>query len=74
MSKYTCYDCWRPITREQAIAGTHPDCVPRDRKLLNEYRIVDSKPGDPPQTWRDKLRFHRYLRALLKAAPSRRNP
>ena len=41
----------------------------RERKLLDDFRIVDRKPDDPPPTWREKLRFHRYLRALLKAPP-----
>lgn len=38
----------------------------REHLLLRDYHIVDAKPGDPPMTWRDKLRFHRYLRALVK--------
>lgn len=45
----------------------------REKALLRDYHIVDLKPGEPQpkMTWRELLRFHRYLRALVKAAPSR---
>ena len=43
----------------------------REKALLRDYHIVDLKPGEPQpkMTWRELLRFHRYLRALLKAPP-----
>jgi hypothetical protein len=45
----------------------------REKTLLRDFHIVDLKPGEaqPKMTWRDKLRFRRYLLALLKAAPYR---
>jgi hypothetical protein len=41
----------------------------RDQKLLRDYHIVDRRPRDPPETWREKLLFHRYLRALTRPLP-----